>query len=127
VLANRHPAGHAAALNIACGERPGELVLLADGTAWPAGDALTPLADTLTDPEIAIVGSLRSDIDRTRTPSTFSSRRLGCARRRSFAGRLDRVPARRLHRLGPLDERFVTPAWLDVWWSLRLRAGADPE
>jgi hypothetical protein len=29
--------------------------------------------------------------------------------------------------LGPLDERFVTPAWLDVWWSLRLRAGADPD
>ena len=29
--------------------------------------------------------------------------------------------------LGPLDERFVTPAWLDVWWSLRLRAGEEPE
>jgi hypothetical protein len=29
--------------------------------------------------------------------------------------------------LGPLDEHFVTPAWLDVWWTLRLRAGAEPE
>jgi hypothetical protein len=29
--------------------------------------------------------------------------------------------------LGPLDERFVTPAWLDVWWSLRVRAGEDPD
>ena len=29
--------------------------------------------------------------------------------------------------LGPFDERFVTPSWLDVWWSLRLRAGAEPE
>jgi len=29
--------------------------------------------------------------------------------------------------LGPFDEHFVTPAWLDVWWSLRLRAGAEPE
>jgi hypothetical protein len=29
--------------------------------------------------------------------------------------------------LGPIDERFLTPAWLDVWWTLRLRAGAEPE
>jgi hypothetical protein len=29
--------------------------------------------------------------------------------------------------LGPLDERFVTPSWLDVWWTLRLRAGEEPQ
>ena len=44
--------GHAAALNIALRRAAGEIVLLADGSAIPTGDALTPLAAALADPEL---------------------------------------------------------------------------
>ena len=119
--------GHSAALNIALRRTAGELVLLADGTAWPAGDALTPLADTLTDPEIAIAGAFGVA---STEPGRLRPSALAVSDARDAVALLAGwIAFRRADyiALGPLDERFVTPAWLDVWWSLRLRAGADPE
>ncbi len=119
--------GHAAALNIALRRAAGELVLIADGTAWPAGDALTPLAAALADPAVAVAGAFgvaSAEPGRFR-PSALEpseARRVGAILAGWMAFRRSDYVA-----LGPLDERFVTPAWLDVWWSLRLRAGADPD
>ncbi|HEY1169002.1 MAG TPA: glycosyltransferase [Candidatus Limnocylindrales bacterium] len=128
--------GYAAALNIGLRRATGELVLVADTTAWPTGDAITPLAAALQDPAVAAAGGfglvpaeagplrpnalLRSgsaaaaDVPATPVVTALEGGWLAC-RRSDYRD------------LGPLDEHFVTPAWLDVWWTLRLRAGAEPE
>jgi hypothetical protein len=119
--------GYAAALNIALRRTAGELVLVADGTARPTGDAFGPLADTLAPPEVAVAGAFgvaSAEPGRLRPSALEPSEANDVAA--ILAGwiafrRVDYVA------LGPLDERFVTSAWLDVWWSLRLRAGADPD
>ena len=127
--------GYAAALNIAFRRCAGELVLLADATARPIGDALTQLAEALGDATIASAGGFG-----------LASAEPGPLRPAALE-RMDEVPGpagaavaeatalegawlafRRSDyiELGPLDEHFVTPSWLDVWWTLRLRAGAEP-
>jgi len=124
--------GHAAALNIAMQRAAGELVLLADGSARPAGDAFAPLAEALADPAVGTCGGfglrapeegrlvpaalVRADAPAAEASDVVALEGAWLAFRRSdYAA------------LGPLDEHFVTPAWLDVWWSLRLRAGEEPE
>lgn len=123
--------GVATAFNIGLRRATGEMVLLADGSAWPTGDAFTPLAAALADPAIAAVGGFGL-VSRERGPL-----------RPNTLERPDRAPAAQnvaaleagwmafrrsdYRELGPLDEHFVTPAWLDVWWTLRLRVGAEPE
>jgi hypothetical protein len=125
VLRTSFRLGYAAALNVALRRSAGELVLLADGSAWPKGDALTPLARALDDPDVAVAGAfgLRCTEAQLR-PRALSLSQDGEA----FALLGGWLAFRRsdLTALGSLDERFVTPAWLDVWWSLRLRAGAEP-
>ena len=119
--------GHAAALNIALRRAAGDLVLIADGTAWPTGDALTPLAEALNRADVAVAGAFgltSGDSGRLRPTSLAPSDEGDVAA--LTAGWLAFRRADYIA-LGPLDERFVTPAWLDVWWSLRLRAGADPD
>lgn len=119
--------GHAAALNIAMRRAAGELVLMADGTARPTGDGFGPLTEALARPEVAVAGAFgvtSAEPGRLR-PSALEPTQVDDVAA-VMAGwlafrRIDYVA------LGPLDERFVTAAWLDVWWSLRLRAGADPE
>jgi hypothetical protein len=127
--------GYAAALAIGLQRCTGELVLLADGTAQPLGDALTPLAVALGDATVAAAGGFG-----------LASAEPGPLRPGALE-RMDEVPGpegaavaeatalegawlafRRSDylELGPLDEHFVTPSWLDVWWTLRLRAGAEP-
>ena len=155
--------GYAAALNIALQRAGGELVLLTDATAWPTGDALSPLAAALLDPDVAAAGAFGlysagqgpirpgaltrepgadgaaenaaenagngegpgngdgavgadAMLDGAATPEAAALEGAWLAFRRS-----DYIE------LGPLDVHFVTPAWLDVWWTLRLRAGEEPE
>jgi hypothetical protein len=119
--------GYASALNIALQRASGELILLADASARPSGDAFTPLAAALADQNVAAAGAfgltsaepgpLRPGAMRRDTPADAAALEAAwlAFRRSDFI------------ELGPLDERFVTPAWLDLWWSLRLRAGAEPE
>ncbi len=148
VLRTSTRVGYAAALNIGLQRARGEFVLMANGTAWPTGDAMTPLAAALADPGVAASGGypLHSDAQGPLRPNALS-RELAAATAGgdgdaaggddATAGTTPQVVAlegawlafRRddYRELGPLDERFVTPAWLDVWWTLRLRAGAEPE
>jgi hypothetical protein len=119
--------GHAAALNIALRRAAGDLVLIADGAAWPTGDALTPLAEALSGADVAVAGAfgLTSGEPGRLRPAALApsdAREAGALMAGWIAFRRSDYIT-----LGPLDERFVTPAWLDVWWSLRLRAGADPD
>ena len=121
--------GYAAALNIAMQRAAGELVLLADGSAWPIGDAFGPVVKALADPAVAACGGfglrapepgrlVPAELERGDDPDPDAAALEGAwlvFRRSDYAA------------LGPLDEHFVTPAWLDVWWSLRLRAGEEPE
>ena len=127
--------GYATALDVGLQRCAGELVLLADGTAEPLGAALTPLAAALGDATVAAAGGFG-----------LVSAEAGPLRPGALE-RMDEVPGpegaavaeatalegawlafRRSDylELGPLDEHFVTPSWLDVWWTLRLRAGAEP-
>ncbi len=119
--------GHAAALNVALRRCAGELVLMADGSAVPQGDAFGPLARALEDPGVAVAGAFGVSFDEK-------------GRLRPAALTLSESPApaallspwltfrRSDYRdLGPLDEHFIAPAWLDVWWSLRLRCGEEPD
>jgi hypothetical protein len=127
--------GHAAGLNVGLRRAIGAMVLLADGTAVPTGDALTPLAQGLQDPDVAIAGGygLTTEADAPFQPGSLA--RVGAEIGVNAASGQRDVAAlegawlafRRddLRWLGSLDERFVTPAWLDVWLSLRLRAGAE--
>jgi hypothetical protein len=129
--------GHASALNIAMRRATGEFVLLTDATAWPTGDAFTPLEAALHDPAVAAVGGfgLVSGEQGPLRPNAL--RRAGGVSAPGETAAATDVTAlegawlafrRSDYRdLGPFDEHFVTPAWLDVWWSLRLRAGAEPE
>ena len=119
--------GHAAALNIALRRVAGEMVLLADGSAWPTGDALGPLAEALGDPLVAIAGAFGVN---STEPGKLRPAALTTSTEREVVALLAGWMAFRRAdyvALGPLDERYLTSAWLDIWWSLRLRAGADPD
>jgi hypothetical protein len=112
--------GHAAALNIGMRRARGSIVVLVDPSIEPTGDALGPLADALADPSVAVAGGsgvagagLRHLVEAP-GPDVDAIVSGWCAFRRSDVSSL-----------GPLDERFVLDAHLDVWWSLVLRTGRD--
>jgi hypothetical protein len=123
--------GFAAALNIALRRAAGEIVVLADGSAWPTRDALSPLTAALADPAIAAVGGfgLVAPEAGPFRPNTLERPDGSFAVQDVAALEAGWLAFRRsdYRELGPLDERFVSPAWLDVWWTLRLRVGAETE
>jgi hypothetical protein len=130
--------GYAAALNIALHRTTGELVILADGTARPTADAITPLADELADAAVAAAGAfglwaaeegpLRPNaLDRDPVSAEDAEDPDVAADPTALEGGWLAFRRADYRELGPLDERFVTPSWLDVWWSLRLRAGIEPD
>jgi Glycosyl transferase family 2 len=133
--------GYAAALNIALQRAAGEFVLIADGTAWPSGDAISPLAAALADPAVAVAGGFALYVpdDEPLRPTALSREPAADDAADDPAATAAPTAPTALEgawlafrradyiELGPLDEHFVTPSWLDVWWSLRLRAGAEPE
>jgi hypothetical protein len=114
--------GHAAARNVGLRRAHGEIVILADGSMVPTGDALTPLAYALTDPTVAVAGAVgltTADLRRfleADGPEVDAITLGWLAFRRS-----------ELDGAGLLDERFVLDRLLGAWWSLVLRAGPDEE
>jgi hypothetical protein len=121
--------GFAAAVNIGLRRAAGEIVVLADGSAWPTSDALSPLAAALADPTVAAVGGfglvapeagpLRPNA-LERPDGSFAVQDVAALEAGWLAFRRSDY-----RELGPLDEHFVSPAWLDVWWTIRLRVGAE--
>jgi hypothetical protein len=119
--------GYAAVLNIGLRRAAGERILLADSTVVPSGDALAPLTAALADPEIAAAGGcglVAEDPDEPR-PNLLVRLEATATPTEVMALELGWLAFRRADMLthGPLDEHFVTPAWLDTWWTLRLRFG----
>jgi len=113
--------GHAAALNAGLQRAGGAIVVLADTSVEPTGDALAPFVGALGDPDVAVAGAfgvVSSDLRHlveAAGPDVDAIEGSWLAFRRAD-----------LVALGPLDEKFVSSRNLDIWWSLVLRAGADP-
>jgi hypothetical protein len=123
--------GFAAAFNIALRRAAGEIVVLADGSAWPTGDALSPLTAALADPAIAAVGGFGLVAPEAgplrpkaleRPDGSFAVQDVAALEAGWLAFRRSDY-----RELGPLDEHFLSPAWLDVWWTIRLRVGAEAD
>lgn len=114
--------GHAATRNVGLRRAVGAIVVLADTSIEPTGDALTPLETSLADPAVAVAGGfglvsadLRHFVD-AGGPDVDAIERYWLAFRRD-----DHTA------LGPLDEKFVFYRHLDIWWSLVLRVGAGAD
>jgi len=122
--------GYAAALNVGLSRSEGELVLIADATAVPAGDAFGPLAAALGDPAVAAAGGFGLIVDDPEEPRanllhrTTGAEGDGDVMALEMAWLAFRRSELAASHPSPLDEHFVTAAWLDVWWTLRLRFGA---
>jgi len=114
--------GHAAALNVGMRRARGSIVILADTSVEVTGDALTPLADALADPSIAVAGGFGTASPDMRRFVDADGPDVDAIDGSWLAFRRDDFP-----RLGPLDEKFVFYRSLDTWWSLVLRAGSDPD
>jgi hypothetical protein len=121
--------GYGTALNIGLRRATGEFVLLADATAWPTGDAMAPLAAALHDPAVAAAGGfgLAAAEPGPLRPNALTRMASAAAEATALEGAWLAFRRSEYRDLGPLDEHFVTPAWLDLWWTLRLRAGEEPE
>jgi hypothetical protein len=119
--------GYGAALNIALRRCEGRFVLLADGSAAPTGDAFTPLAAALEDPDVAAAGGYGVSLPEAGRllPAAFEP--AGGGDVTALLGAWLAFRRDDLAALGPLDEHFITPAWMDVWWTLRLRAGGESD
>jgi cellulose synthase/poly-beta-1,6-N-acetylglucosamine synthase-like glycosyltransferase len=112
--------GQGAATNIGIRRASGPLVVLMDTSVEPMGDVVTPLARTLDDPSVAVVGGwgvtsrdLRTFEDAPAGDVDAIEGYLMAFRRADAADR------------GPLDERFRFYRNLDIWWSLALRDAGE--
>ena len=112
--------GAAAAWNAAIRRAVGTLVVVLDGTAEPMADLVSPLVGVLADDDVAVAGSpglVSSDMRRFQEIAEGDAVAVAASclafRRRDYIER------------GPLDEKFVAPELLDVWWSLTLRDEPD--
>ena len=120
VLATSAPFGAAEGRNAGIRRASAAVVILLDAGAVASGDFVTPLVDVLSDPTVAVAGpwGLASGDGRrfqAAGPGEVDAISLSC-----LAFRRDAYVAR-----GPLDRRFQTDAYLDVWWSFVLRDAAD--
>jgi hypothetical protein len=112
--------GHAAARNVGLRRARGAIVVLADASAEPVGDPLTPLAAAFADSRVAVAGPaafVTADLRQFDDAPGPDADTIGLPwlafRREDIA------------RLGPLDEKFASGRHLDAWWSLVLRDGPE--
>jgi hypothetical protein len=112
--------GPATARNVGLRRARGAIVVLADTSLEPTGDALSPLEVVLDDPGAAVAGAfgfVSSDLRRfEEAPGPAVD-----------AVELDWAAFRRddYLALGPLDEKLTSDRNLATWWSLVLRAGPE--
>jgi hypothetical protein len=114
--------GRAIALNAGLRRARGEVVVLAGLSVEVTGDALTPLVDAFAAPSISVAGGFGRAGQDLRNLDEAAGPDVDVIDARWLAFRRAEIAT-----LGPLDERFVSDRWLDTWWSLVLRAGADPD
>jgi hypothetical protein len=114
--------GHATALNAGLRRARGEVVVLAATSVDVAGDAFTPLVEALADPSVAVAGGFGLAGPDLRRLADAAGPDVDAIDAGWLAFRRADITM-----LGPLDGKFVSPDGLDIWWSLVLRAGADPD
>jgi hypothetical protein len=114
--------GAAAALNVGLRRARGTIVVISDASVEVTGDALTPLVDLLADPTIAVAGDSGTTSTDMRRFRDAEGPEVDAIDGGWLAFRREDLAV-----LGPLDERFVAQAGLDVWWSLVLREGPDAD
>ena len=114
--------GHAVALNAGLRRARGEVVVLAETFVDVTGDALTPLVDAFADPSVAVAGGFGLAGPDLRHLAETAGLDVDAIEAGWLAFRRSDIAT-----LGPLDGKFVSDRWLDTWWSLVLRAGADPD
>jgi cysteinyl-tRNA synthetase len=112
--------GQGAALNITARRATGELLVIIDPSVELTGEAITPLANVLRDPEVAIAGpfglrsgDLRHFEEVTTDPAVAIEGYVQAFRRADVVRR------------GPFDEAFRFYRNLDIWWSLVLRDAGE--
>jgi hypothetical protein len=121
VLRTSEALGAAAAANAGMRRARGAIVVLAATAVELTGDAISPLVAALVDPGVAVAGAFgtaATDLPHLAETVAADPDAIDGA---WLAFRRDDY-----ERLGPLDEHFVVPRFLDAWWSLVLRAGDDP-
>ncbi len=114
--------GHAAAINAGTRRATGPVVAILDTSVEPQGDIVTPLADALGDPTVAVAGAwglVSGDMRKFEDAPPGDVDAIGgyalAFRRTDYVER------------GPLDERFRFYRNLDIWWSLVLRDEGEGE
>ncbi len=115
--------GRATALNVGLRRARGAIVILADGSLEPTGDALAPLEPALADATVAVVGAAGRRGPDLRRLGASSGPEVDVVDGSWLAFRRDDLAA--LGPGGPLDEKLIGERHLDTWWSLALRMGND--
>jgi hypothetical protein len=108
--------GQGAALNIGLRRAAGPVVIVLDTSVEPRGDVVTPLAEALEDPSVAVAGGWGIVSDDLRRFTDAPAGQVTAIEGYALAFRRADGAAR-----GPLDERFRFYRNLDIWWSLVLR------
>ena len=112
--------GRASALNVGLRRARGAIVILADTSVEITGDAFEAVATALGDPSVAVTGAFGLNLPDLRHAVQATGPDVDAIATGWLAFRREDVAA-----LGPLDEKFAVDDYLDVWWSLALRAGPD--
>ena len=112
--------GRAAALNVGLRRARGSVVILADTSVEITGDAFEPVAKALDDGSLAVTGGFGLAVPDLRHAVPADGPDVDAIAAGWLAFRREDYAA-----LGPLDEKFAIDAYLDVWWSLVLRAGPE--
>jgi GT2 family glycosyltransferase len=112
--------GRAAALNVGLRRARGSVVILADTSVEITGDAFEPIATALDDVSLAVTGGFGLAVPDLRHAVLADGPNVDAIATGWLAFRREDYAA-----LGPLDEKFAIDAYLDVWWSLVLRAGPE--
>jgi len=109
--------GWGAALNIGIRRATADVVVLLDTSIEPTGDLVTPLAEALREPDVAVAGpfGLRTT-DLRRFDEISDGRDAAAIGGYAIAFRRSDAVTR-----GPVDEGFRFYRGLDIWWSLVLR------
>lgn len=122
VVRTRVALGKAAALNAGIRRAAAPVVIVLDPALEPAGDVVSPLVAALEDPGVAVAGPIgldSADLRRYVEAAPVAHDVVAIDGRLMAFRRSDYVEH------GPLDEAFVSGAYLDAWWSLVLRDPGD--
>lgn len=114
--------GYAAATNVGLRRASGPVVILLDPSVEASGDIVTPLVRALDDPSIAVAGGWGRTSKEMRTFEDAAYGDVDAIDGSCQAFRRSDAAER-----GLLDERFLSDAYLGIWWSFVLRDGGDGE